>query len=161
MKNQPLAMKETERISGLIKALYNGHPWLDVNMMDNLSKLTWQQAGRKVHPRLNTIWEIVDHLVSWRMNVLQRVQGELIKTPADNYFAPVAERSERNWSATLARFQVSQGAWIQFLEQADDEILESVYPVNHMTYYEQIHGIIQHDAYHLGQIVLLAKMLEE
>ena len=154
-------MKETERISGLIKALYNGHPWLDVNMMDNLSKLTWLQAGRKVHPRLNTIWEIVDHLVSWRLNVLQRVQGEVIKTPADNYFAPVTERTEGDWTATLDRFQVSQDAWIQFLEQAGDETLEGVYPVNHMTYYEQIHGIIQHDAYHLGQIVLLAKLLEE
>jgi uncharacterized damage-inducible protein DinB len=28
-----------------------------------------------------------------------------------------------------------------------------------MTYYEHIQGIIQHDAYHLGQIVLLSKLL--
>lgn len=154
-------MKETERINGLIKALYNGHPWLDVNIMDNLSKLTWQQASCKVHPGLNTIWEIVNHLVSWRMNVLQRVQGEVIKTPADNYFAPVTKQSEGDWIAAMERFQVSQDAWIQFLAQSEDSILEKAYPVNQMSYYEHIHGIIQHDAYHLGQIVLLTKLLKD
>ena len=35
--------------------------------------------------------------------------------------------------------------------------MEKVYPNNGMSYYEHIQGIIQHDAYHLGQIVLLAK----
>jgi uncharacterized damage-inducible protein DinB len=154
-------MKETERIRVLVKALYNGHPWLDVNMVDNLSKLTWQQAGRKLHPRLNTIWEIVDHMVGWRMNVLQRVQGAVIQTPANNYFAPVTKQSKADWTATLERFQVSQDAWIDFLERSDDDILEKTYPVNQMSFYEQIQGIIQHDAYHLGQIVLLVKLLEE
>jgi uncharacterized damage-inducible protein DinB len=156
-----LAIKETERISSLIKAIYNGHPWLDVNFTDNLSKLTCQLAGRKAHPRLNSIWEIVEHLVSWRMNVLKRVQGDVIKTPDNNYFAPVTEQSEEAWMATMARFQESQDAWIKFLAQSGDDILEKIYPVDHKTYYEHIHGIIQHDAYHLGQIVLLTKMLQE
>jgi uncharacterized damage-inducible protein DinB len=154
-------MKETGRISNLVKALYNGHPWLDVNLMDNLSKIPWQKAGGKAHPRLNSIWEIVNHLVSWRLNVLRRVQGEVIKTPPDNYFTPVADQNEKAWLRTLDNLQASQEAWVQFLEQAEDSILENTYPVNNMTYYEQIQGIIQHDAYHLGQIVLLAKMQEE
>ncbi len=154
-------MKETARISGLIKALYNGHPWLEVTIMDNLSKLSWEKAGKKAHPRLNSIWEIVNHLVSWRLNVLKRVQGEVIKTPENNYFTAVTDQSEQAWLRTLDNLQASQEAWIQFLEQVDDGILEKTYPVNNMTYYEQIHGIIQHDAYHLGQIVLLAKMQSE
>jgi uncharacterized damage-inducible protein DinB len=154
-------MKETERISGLIKALYNGHPWLDVTLMDNLSKISWQKAGQKAHPRLNSIWEIVNHLVSWRTNVLRRVQGEVIKTPADNYFTPLTDQSEQAWLRTMDNLQASQEAWIQFLEQAEDNILDKTYPVNNMTYYEHMHGIIHHDAYHLGQIVLLAKMQAE
>jgi uncharacterized damage-inducible protein DinB len=155
-KNQH--MKETERISGLLRAIYNGHPWLDVNMMDNLSRLSWQKAGQKVHPNLNTIWEIVNHLIGWRMNVLQRVQGVVIKTPDNNYFEPVTDQSEESWMRTLADLKASQEAWVQFLEQAPDEILANAYPVNNMSYYEHVQGIIQHDAYHLGQIVLLAKM---
>ncbi len=34
---------------------------------------------------------------------------------------------------------------------------EKIYPPEGQTYYEHIHGNIQHDAYHLGQIVMLAK----
>jgi uncharacterized damage-inducible protein DinB len=129
--------------------------------MDNLSKISWQKAGQKAHPRLNSIWEIVNHLVSWRTNVLRRVQGEVIKTPADNYFTPLTDQSEQAWLRTMDNLQASQEAWIQFLEQAEDNILDKTYPVNNMTYYEHMHGIIHHDAYHLGQIVLLAKMQAE
>jgi uncharacterized damage-inducible protein DinB len=154
-------MRETYRISALIAAIYDGHPWLDVNIMDNLSKLSWQKTGLKAHPRLNSIWEIVNHMISWRLNVLRRVQGEVIITPADNYFAPVSDQSEKAWLRTLNNFQASQEAWVQFLEQAEDVILEKTYPANNMSYYEQIHGILQHDAYHLGQIVLLAKMQQD
>ncbi|WP_235811010.1 DUF1572 domain-containing protein [Aequorivita aquimaris] len=44
----------------------------------------------------------------------------------------------------------------QPLPKAD---FEKEYPTNKHSYYKHIHGIIQHDAYHLGQIVLLAKMV--
>jgi uncharacterized damage-inducible protein DinB len=50
-----------------------------------------------------------------------------------------------------------QKSWIEFLDRVDASQLEIVYTPTTMTYYENIHGIIQHDVYHLGQIVLLSK----
>ena len=41
----------------------------------------------------------------------------------------------------------------------DDADLAKIYVNNGHTYYEHIHGIIQHDVYHLGQIVILKKLL--
>lgn len=151
-------MKETLRIHGLFRNLYDGQPWLDITIMDTLRSVTWKQAGAKAHPALNSIWEIVNHMISWRRNILQRVNGEVISTPDNNYFQTIPELTERAWIQTLAALEDSQAAWTAFLEKADDGLLEHLYPVNNMSYYEQIHGIIQHDAYHLGQIVLLAKM---
>ena len=45
-----------------------------------------------------------------------------------------------------------------FLENFNESQFDKIYPSNKMTYYEHIHGILQHDAYHLGQIVLLSKL---
>ena len=42
-------------------------------------------------------------------------------------------------------------------EKNSEKDFEKIYPGNQLNYYEHIHGIIHHDIYHLGQIVLLAK----
>jgi uncharacterized damage-inducible protein DinB len=150
-------MKELKRISKLLDDIYEGSPWIDVNLMDTLKNLTAAQAAKKVNPQWNTIWEIVNHLINWRLNVLQRIQAKTIPSPANNYFAPLPEVSEEAWLNTLDRLEDSQAQWRQVLKKFKKKDLEKNYPTNGMSYYDHIQGIIQHDAYHLGQIVLLAK----
>lgn len=150
-------MNETKRIRKLFDDLYNGSPWIDVNLSAVLEKISAKQATRKISPNLNSIWEIVNHLVSWRLNVLQRVQGKEMKSPANNYFSPVNNSSEAAWTATLKELNNSQKQWIAFLQGFNKKEFDTIYPSNNMNYYEHIHGILQHDAYHMGQIVLLAK----
>lgn len=149
-------MTEPQRLLFLFKNLYNGHPWIDVTLVETLHGISAEQAQRRLG-NCNTIWEIVVHLTAWRENVLQRVQGQVLKTPSSNYIEPVTDTSEAAWTTVLQHLEASQTRWLAFLEQIDAAHLEQVYPTNGMTYYEQIQGIIQHDAYHLGQIVLLAK----
>jgi len=150
-------MKETKRIIGLFEDLYEGDPWIDVNITGTLKNISAQQAATRVLDRSNTIWEIVNHLISWRLNVLKRIQGKVIKTPENNYFETVTDTSEAAWAKTLKKFDDSQKQWISCLEDLRSKYFSTVYPTNQMTYYEHIHGILQHDAYHLGQISLLVK----
>jgi uncharacterized damage-inducible protein DinB len=150
-------MTETKRISSLFNKLYDGSPWIDINITSVLKNISVEQASKRVLKNCNTIWEITNHLIDWRINVLQRVQGKIIKTPGNNYFEPVTDTSEKNWTDTLQRLAKVQKDWVQFLDKVDPTQLEKIYIPNSMTYYEHIHGIIQHDAYHLGQIVLLSK----
>jgi hypothetical protein len=91
--------------------------------------------------------------------VLVRVQGNVITTPNNNYFSEIEEISETAWQQSLERLQNSQQQWITFLKHFDESDFDKIYPSNKMSYYEHIHGIIQHDAYHLGQIVLLTKLI--
>ena len=150
-------MKETERIVSLFSNLYRGHPWLEVTIYDTLQNISAKQASAKLFPIGSSIWEILNHLLNWRFAVLQRVRGKITNTPENNYFEPQTDISEAAWLKTLNRLDDSQKEWILFLESFKDELLEEEYPVNGLTYYEHIHGILQHDAYHLGQIVLLPK----
>ena len=150
-------MKETKRIISLFEKLYEGSPWIDVNITASLANISAQQAATRVFPKSNTIWEIVNHLISWRLNVLKRIQGKVIKTPENNYFAPVVDTSDAAWIKTQQKFKKAQQQWINCLEDFKADNFSTVYPNNEMNYYEHIHGILQHDAYHLGQIKMLAK----
>ena len=150
-------MNETKRISSLFKKLYDGSPWIDINITSVLQNISAEQASKRVLKNCNTIWEITNHLIDWRLNVLQRVQGKTNKTPGNNYIETITDTSEKNWKDTLQRLSGVQKDWIEFLDKVDQSELVKVYTPNSMTYYENIHGIIQHDVYHFGQIVLLSK----
>jgi uncharacterized damage-inducible protein DinB len=150
-------MKETTRITKLFEDLYDGDPWIGVTLLPTLQQLTSKQASKRIYANWNTIWEITNHLISWRENVLQRLHGKVIKTPSHNYILPVTDASPEAWNTTLQRLEKSQQDWTTFLKNFNSSDFEKIYAGNQMTYYEHIQGILQHDAYHLGQIVILAK----
>jgi uncharacterized damage-inducible protein DinB len=151
-------MTESKRIAGLFQDLYSGQPWIDMTVMGTLAGISAQEAARRVRPEWHTIQELVHHLACWRENVLQRIQGKLIKTPAHNYFKI---DSKESWLQLRQRLADTQSAWVAFLQKMPVRSMGLVYPNNGLDYYAHIHGILQHDAYHLGQIVLLAKSIQQ
>ena len=153
-------MNEINRILSLFEKGYQGSPWIDVNLVDTLQAITAEQALKKIKKNSNSIWEITNHLISWRKSVLQRMQGMEVKAPSHNYFVQVETGSAAEWKKTLDELAVTQTAWIQFLKGFHESSFEKMYVPNQLTYYEHIHGILQHDAYHLGQIVMLKKLLD-
>jgi uncharacterized damage-inducible protein DinB len=150
-------MKEQERIIKLFEDLYNGSPWIDVNLYDTLKGISAEDAATKRIKKGNSIWEIVNHLISWRLNVLERIQGEIINSPSDNYFKTVINPSEDEWQNTLNELDRSQSIWIKHLKKFNQKNFTTTYPINNLTFYEHIMGILQHDAYHLGQIKMLVQ----
>ncbi|MEO6348355.1 MAG: DinB family protein [Aquaticitalea sp.] len=154
-------MTESQRLVSLFEKLYDGSPWIDVNITSVLGNLSAEQAKQRVIPNCNTIWEITNHIIEWRKNVLQRANGNMIETPSNNYFESVKDTSEQAWKYTLKSLEEIQNEWIQYLTNLKSTQFETRYEANQMTYYEHIQGILQHDAYHLGQIVLLAKQFNK
>ena len=152
-------MKEAARITQLFEDLFAGDPWIDINLMDTLRAIPADRAAKKVIPNGNSIWEITNHLVSWRINVLEKMKGKTIVTPGNNYITPVKDVSETAWQKTLDNLAETQEKWLAYLKDLSGEDLQKVYPRNNMTGYQHIQGILQHDAYHLGQIVLLHKVV--
>ncbi|CAN5670613.1 DinB family protein [soil metagenome] len=151
-------MKETMHITKLLDDLYSGDPWIDVSVKGTLKNISASQAVKRMSAKTNSIWEIVNHLINWRLAVLQRVQGVIFPSPDNNFFEPVADTSEKAWVETLQQFDTTQQKWKELLANFNDDYFSKTYSVNNQSYYELIHGIIQHDAYHLGQIVLLSKL---
>ena len=101
-------MEETKRIAELFEDLHNGELWIDVTLTGTLQHITAEKAAKKVSPNWNYIWEITNHLFRYRKIVLQRVQGNRVTAPANNFFEPVLDQSEKVWSATMNAFKKSE-----------------------------------------------------
>lgn len=141
----------------LFEDLFDGHPWLDVNIMHSLQRISYTAAPKKIFSNQNSIWEIVNHMIAWREMVLERINGKQLVSPENNFFAPITDTSEKAWRQTIDNFKLSQQKWIHFLKETPKDTFLQVYKPNQMNYFKHIQGILQHDAYHLGQINILAK----
>lgn len=154
-------MKETQRIQELFSDLYDGKPWLDVTLMGSLKNIDAAVAQFRISEKRNSIWEIVNHIILWRKNVLERLDGKTPLTPENNYFEPQTDVSEHAWKQTLKKLEHSQQQWLNAVQKFDEKKFDISEPVNPISLYKHIHGVLQHDAYHLGQINLLLRLHEE
>lgn len=145
-----------EKITQLFNDLQQGDCWIGVNMQQALAGISAQQAARKLGENGNSIWQLVNHLVYWRETVILRLQGEDAYPPGPDFATP-AIADESAWKNTLHEFNAAYVKLLQCLSRFDTSRLDKPSPKPGQTFYQLIMGCLQHDGYHMGQIVLLKK----
>ncbi|MGN6511940.1 MAG: DinB family protein [Chitinophaga sp.] len=144
-----------------LQHIYHGEPWLDVTFMEHLQEMTAEEAGRRFNTSHNT-WELVNHLIFWHQNVTRKLQGEKPEQDGDlpDFYFP-ENHGENNWQATLHRLEHSITGMVETIRNFPEEKLWTPVPNTQHNAYYYIQGVLQHAAYHLGQIVLLHRYAEK
>jgi len=151
-------MDELKRIKKIVSDKFNGNPWLDVTIVNTLKEISAADAVKKTG-NLNSIWQIVNHMIEWREVLWKKINGEKVFVTDNNFIEEIKDPSEKQWKQTLKRFEKSQKNILTFLSKAKDLDYDKVFPNGH-TSSEHLQAIPQHDAFHLGQIVLLKKLMD-
>ena len=155
---------ELIRIIDLLNTTYEGEEaWHGPSVVDVLRGVTPDMAGRRIAPNTHSIGELVFHMTSWRIFCVKKMQGDEtfdIATPDKNFGALPDKIDDFEWEALEMELSLSQEELINELDKRDDdEFLEDIVPGRDYTYYDMLHGIINHDMYHTGQIMILRKAL--
>jgi hypothetical protein len=159
---------EIERIQDQIRRTYEGDPghegeaWHGTPLRGILNNVTAGMAMKRVVPSVHTIWELVLHLTVWRRVVVRRIGGEpvLSLTPQEDW--PRREdETEGAWRDVLGELDESQQVLVASVGTMTVERLNDPVPGHDYTFYVMLHGIVQHDIYHGGQIALIKKLLAE
>ncbi|MBC3785770.1 DinB family protein [Spirosoma utsteinense] len=155
---------ELIRIIDLLNTTYESEEaWHGPSVVEALRGVTPDVAGRRIMPNTHTIAELVFHMTSWRIFCVKKMQGDVdfdITTPAKDFGALPDKIDDFEWEALEMELSLSQEELINELDKRDDdEFLEDIVPGRDYTYYDMLHGIINHDMYHTGQIVILKKAL--
>lgn len=150
-------MSELLRLSKLFADLQEGNCWIGVNFQSSLQDIPATIAGRTVQQDTNSIWQLVAHIVYWRTTVINRLNGTL-DLPSFPDFQQPGVINESNWQELLADFDTCYKQLQHTLMHFDEHSLQRASPRPDQTYFQLITGCLQHDAYHLGQIVLLKKL---
>ncbi|AFD06067.1 hypothetical protein [Solitalea canadensis] len=151
----------SKQIAKHFRDVHFGGNWTSVNLKDTLADITWEQSVTKVH-NFNTIAVLVFHVNYYVAAVLKVLQGELLNA-SDKYsfdLSPIT--SADDWNQLVAKTLSEAELFAAEIEKLEDSMLfDDFADPKYGNYYRNIVGIIEHTHYHLGQISLLKKYLNE
>lgn len=151
-------MTEVERIADQLQRAYEGKAWHGPAVREVLAGVTAAQAARRPVPTAHSIWEIVVHIGVWESFVRRRLEGEVItEVQPEEDWPPVTDISEAAWKHTLAQLEEGHMQLRKVIAALPDaRLTDTVQGMGYSVYY-MLHGVVQHDLYHAGQIALLRK----
>lgn len=152
-------MSLTQQIAKHFSEVHFGGNWTWVNLKDSLADIPWEQATAKVYD-FNTIAALVYHVNYFVVAALDVLQGKPL-TAHDKYsFDVPAIDSKEEWENLVNKTLTDAENLAVLIEQLPESMLwENFVDVKYGNYYRNLHGIIEHTHYHLGQIVIIKKVL--
>jgi uncharacterized damage-inducible protein DinB len=141
------------------KEVFFGGNWTDVNLKDSLKDVSWQHATAKLCS-FNTIAALVYHIDYYVVAILSVLKGEPL-TASDKYsFDHPPVQSEEEWNSLLEKLWSDAEKFAELVEELPErKLLETFSEEKYGNYYRNFQGVIEHTHYHLGQIVLIKKLL--
>lgn len=152
-------MNLTAQTAKHFREAHFGGNWTSSNLTDNLAGISWQQATTQVYS-LNTIATLVYHINYYVSALLNVLQGEALNANDKFSFQHAPVQCQNDWENLVNKTLADAEACAKLVEQLpESKLWETFEDEKYGTYYRNIQGIIEHVYYHLGQIVLIKKII--
>jgi uncharacterized damage-inducible protein DinB len=152
-------MTEVQRLNDqLHRALY-GEAWHGPSVMELLEGVSADQAVAKPLESAHSIRELVLHITAWKRSVYERLTGEPGEVLDEEDFPIIADSSKAAWQETISMLKEVHRKLEEEVLMLSDVGLGQNLAGRDYTPYFLVHGVIQHDLYHAGQIAVLKKLV--
>jgi uncharacterized damage-inducible protein DinB len=154
-------MNLSKQIGKQLRDLYSGGNYTGVSLKDALADVDWKTATTKFSS-FNSILALVYHINYYLIAVLKVLQGEPLNASDKFSFDHPQIQSKEEWKEFLNQFWKEGEDIAMLIDQLpENKFLEPFLDGKYGTYYRNIVGVIEHTHYHLGQIVLIKKLLSQ
>jgi len=157
-------MREIDRIVDQLQCAVSGDAWYGPSVRDALSGVDARIATTRAAPGAHTISEIVLHMTAWTSEVTRRLGEGIARDPEMGDWPARVPVDDDEWAAIVRAFDAANAELVNAIASLDDrELDERIGDVRDralgsgVSRYVTLHGLIQHHAYHAGQISLLKK----
>lgn len=154
-------MRTTEQIAKHFREIHFGVNWTWSNLRDQLHDVTHQEANTKIDS-LNTIAALAYHINYYVEAILKVLQGGPLDASDKFSFDHPAFDTHEKWDAFLQKMWRDAEEFASLVEQLpDDKLWETFNDPKYGNYYRNLHGVIEHSHYHLGQIAIIKKLVRQ
>ena len=153
----PKMPSETERIQDQLRRAFAGSAWHGPSVLELLANVTAREAAARPIAAAHSIWEITLHIAAWEKVALRRLSGDPAEIPDEEDWPAVTDTGDAAWQRTIADLKENhQKLYEAIAAIAEPRLDEPILP-GKSSVYVTLHGAIQHDLYHAGQIAILKK----
>lgn len=157
-------MSETGRIAEQLERTWTGDAWHGPSLKELTDGLAAKQAAAHHVDEAHSIWELVLHISGWLREVERRLGGAVPAEPEGGDWPSVGAVVDERWAAARADLGVAVAGLAARIRTFPEERLSERVGQQRdpalgtgSTYYVTLHGAVQHNLYHAGQIALLRK----
>ena len=157
------SVSEVDRIRDQFRRAFEGEAWHGPSVLALLDGVTAQQAATHPIPGAHSIWELTLHIAVWKRACLRRLKGDPAQLSDADDWQPVTDTSERAWETTKQHLIENHRELLEAIASVDESRLNEPIitdpNIPFSSVYVTLHGGVQHDLYHAGQIAMLKKAL--
>ena len=161
----PLSVRmqdELDRIASQLERSYFGDAWHGPSLNELIEDPDWRKAFEKPVPGIHSIYELVHHIAVWAElgheaclgRVYDQLPGEM------DWWPPPDNPTNSSWLVAQARCRIAQTSLITELRKMSEAALHVQLQGKEYSLHHLLLGILQHNAYHSGQIALLKNALK-
>jgi uncharacterized damage-inducible protein DinB len=149
-------MRAIERLLDQLNRAYGGEAWHGPALRQLLEDVTEEQA--RAHPVAggHSIAELVAHIRATMDMVSERLAGTPRELTTEEDWSDATRTS---WPAALEELDHAESRICDAVARLTPDDLDCIVPGKNYTTYVMVHGVIQHNLYHAGQIAILKKTL--
>lgn len=152
-------MKVAGYIAQHILDVYQGGNWAEVNVTDTLKDVTLAEANTVTAASVNTIATLVNHLTFWNRAMTARLNDIDMDIPETNGYDDPRLTTEADWQRLKDEHIKSAHEFADTVRSITEERLHQPIVPGRSSIYKNVQGSVEHIHYHLGQIVLLKKLI--
>ena len=146
-------------ISKHFREVIFGGNWTWSDLKDQLKDVTRDEAVARIGT-FNSILTLVCHCHYYVKVQTRAMQGEPLNSSDEDSFATPEISTEAEWQELLATLFAESEVYAKAVEQLPESKLQETFiEEKYGNWYRNLHGLIEHTHYHLGQIALLKKMI--
>ena len=150
-------MKESERIGNQLDRAFEGQAWHGPSVLEIIKDVTFEKAAARPIPGGHSIWELVLHIAAWENVCRRRLAGDRAELSDAEDWPQVSDTSESAWLAAKSSLLEGHQKLRQAIAELNDAQLDEPILPGMSSVYVTVHGTVQHDLYHAGQIAILKK----
>jgi uncharacterized damage-inducible protein DinB len=152
-------MNQIEFIGDQWRRAYAGEAWHGPSLQEILAGVTAEQALARPIAEGHCIWELTMHIGVWMSAARRRLAGDTVQPTPQEDWPLIDGGSPAAWQQTLAALQQEHTQLQAAICSLPESSLENQTPGKNYSLAFLLHGVVQHNLYHAGQIALLKKAL--
>ena len=151
--------KIAQQIAKHLREVHFGENWTWSNYKQLLSDLDYRKATEK-HGDLNSIATLTAHATYYVKIQGQVLGGAALEAKDELSFVHPPIHSQSDWEHCLEEIWSNAESLATAIELLPDSRLNEIFvEEKYGSYFRNLHGMIEHLHYHLGQIAILKKLL--